>query len=607
MGTGSLKFTNHKRPQFYEPGKAHEGRVILRRPVMTRKVMETHGRGSQAEIRYRATSDGKGARIHPLALAGFGAGPLMIFGSFADLFARLQKSKTKPLLPPALPEASPTQALVKASKESTSLENPSMKNLVKGLLKDLKAVEPDVWIRAACIPLLPVLIPLAFVAAGAVNVFLLLYTGVFPLILKGFEKLIPLKKSVEEEKIPLLGDKRWKYPDFPTILFDGVTHRKVFGDYFEAARQHKISAQLFFARALKTAGPEEVWWFSDPLFGEEEAKKLKFLRYGKIKGAIPMLTELLKSGKLKTDAEYLWLIRSLAELDAEAAIPELTRLAKGEGHLLGLGSRSQVRFEAAKAVGKILPDERALALVSAFREPISEISEGQIEPLSPDGMRGPRRAVMAAILKRRFLVSYSEIDLAEAEILLELGRGREEILSKLRYLMKAIPPDIRVLKILNRLKASEELLEIYGRLKKDAVYPLFSDLVKILIGLGKKSEVQDILDDLLNQTKPAPPPWISDISIEDCVLLAQAGYRNEAVATLHRILVNPHFSHPSARLALARAFYQVGIPEIALSLAKPLLDRSLLEWEAAELMDRLQPSWDSFIPKIGQPALGPYR
>jgi len=549
--------------------------ILGRGPLVREPVLRALNRESEK----RSTLDEKVMQLTPDLTGGVGT-PVMNFGS-------LMKWKSE-----------------------TSLEKPTEKKAgglerkIDVVLEKIEELPGPIGVPIKLALLVPV------IAVGIpVVVTMAVYVGGFSLGLKILEKLLPQKNPLTEESLPLMRDQRWSYPDFPTHNFES---REDFPYYFEMARRHRISPELFFARALRNAGHKEVKRFIDHLFADEpgplEAKKLRFIRRGKIRGGIPLLTDLLKSGRLE-EKEYLWVIHALVELNAEEAISHLTRVAKGEGHLLGLASMSEVRFEAAKAVAKLRPDRASLALVSAFRGPLSEVDGLAFDPKDADGLRGPWRAFLGSIMKKRFNISLEEILLAEAEIRAELGEDKDQILPSIDFLIKERPLDPRVLKLLERLEAREKLIQIYQRVKNERVpYPQFLSLMEILVGLGEKEAVQATLDAWLQLIQRPVDPMYHKLWIEDALILAKTGYRTEAVARLRWSLSQPEPAVGEAKLQLAQALFQVGMREEAARLARELMAApTMWDLEAAELMDRVQPGWDEFIPRIGPPALEPYR
>jgi len=95
-------------------------------------------------------------------------------------------------------------------------------------------------------------------------------------------------------------------------------------------------------------------------------------------------------------------------------------------------------------------------------------------------------------------------------------------------------------------------------------------------------------------------------SIEPAMIVGTHGYLQEAKSHLQRFQDWPDLT-PSDKLHLANAYFELGFKEDSLAIVKKLLSDPDVDFGAAQLMDKLQPGWDDFIPRIGTKQLGPYR
>jgi len=149
------------------------------------------------------------------------------------------------------------------------------------------------------------------------------------------------------------------------------------------------------------------------------------------------------------------------------------------------------------------------------------------------------------------------------------------------------------------------LLESFEKMKEqwDPSEPGYLEMVDMLVNVRVIEPVEDNIKDWRQSIKQSN----SDPSlINQAKIVGKAGHFEEAVAYLGGIGKSPDLNSQQ-KLDLAKTYFELGLREESLVIAKKLLADPEVDLEAAELMDKLQPGWDDFIPKLGPKELGPYR
>jgi len=376
--------------------------------------------------------------------------------------------------------------------------------------------------------------------------------------------------------------------------------------YQALSNDPKYSLELLAARALKDAPALKVESWMNEMFGDNLPAKLQWIRRGKVRGGSQLLIDLLKVGKL-TKPEILWIFETIREIGggkrALSFIYELYSAYPSFG-------RHKIKKHDKESIEE---------LISILEHAKRGKAEGKEFGESPGGYSELKKDWQ----RRGFPASEKKVELFFKLIkrwVNDLGIKRFEIgiiLEKRINLTEISDPEgykwprsylFRVFRNFKHLTPAEreEFLKFFGETFKPAWRPsdpAYLEIADKLVSSGYQKFVRDNIHDWLQSIQQS---GFDPSLINQAKIVGKAGHREEALIYLDKVEELPDLNSQQ-KLDLAKAYSELGFGEESLTIAEKLLADPEVDFEAAELMDKLKPGWDDFIPRIETKQLGPYR